>query len=158
MADLGQAIEIAVKAHAHQSDKQGRPYILHPLRVMLSVEGEEAQIVAVLHDVVEDTSVSLDDLCKGGFSPAIIEAIRCVTHSKDEPYTDYVVRCKQNPLSRQVKLADLRDNSGLDRVLLRPEKMRTDSNRIHRYVLAYKFITDQLSESEYRELTAKFDS
>jgi hypothetical protein len=81
---------------------------------MMSVEGEEAQIVAVLHDVIEDTSVTADDLRKAGFSEKLVAAVLCVMHRKDDSYADYVVRCKGNEIARQVKLADLKDNSRLD--------------------------------------------
>src|SRR4249920_2998145 len=110
MATIEKALQIAAKAHEGQKDKEGLPYILHPLRVMSGVEGEEAQIVAVLHDVVEDTSVTMDDLHQAGFSESILAALRCVTHRKEEPYADYVIGCKNNSIARQVKLGDLADN------------------------------------------------
>lgn len=115
MATIEKALQIAAKAHEGQKDKEGLPYILHPLRVMLKVEGE-ARIMAVLHDVIEDTSVTADDLRRAGFSEKIVAAVLCVTHRKDEPYADYVVRCKNNKVARRVKLADLEDNSRLDRI------------------------------------------
>src|SRR6516165_4662820 len=115
MATIEKALQIAAGAHEGQKDKEGLPYILHPLRAMMSVQGEEAQIVAVLHDVIEDTSVTADDLRRAGFSEQLVAAILCVTHRKDESYADYVVRCKANAVARQVKLADLTDNWRLDR-------------------------------------------
>src|SRR5277367_503519 len=108
MATIEKALQIAAKAHEGQKDKEGQPYILHPLRAMMSVEGEEAQIVAVLHDVIEDTPVTADDLRQAGFSIQIITAVLCVTHQKNTSYADYVVRCKGNEIARQVKLADLK--------------------------------------------------
>jgi (p)ppGpp synthase/HD superfamily hydrolase len=152
MSTLEQAIQIAAAAHASEKDKQGAPYITHPLRVMARVEGDEAQIVAVLHDVVEDTATTLDDLRRAGFAENVLEAVACVTHDKTEPYADYVIRCKRNPLARQVKLADLEDNSQLRRALLRLDRVEKDLVRIHRYVLSYKFLTDQLTEEQYRAL------
>src|SRR5271165_5571323 len=107
MPTIEKALQIAAQAHEGQKDKEGLPYILHPLRVMSRAEGVEAQIVAVLHDVVEDTKVTLDDLRRAGFSEAVLQAVQCVTHRKDEPYADYVVGCKNNPIARQVKLGDL---------------------------------------------------
>src|SRR5262249_30480364 len=98
MATIERALQIAAKAHDGQTDKDGQPYILHPLRVMAAAKGIDAQIVAVLHDVVEDTAITLDDLRAAGFSGQVLEAVRCVTHDKSEPYADYVVRCKHNPL------------------------------------------------------------
>jgi hypothetical protein len=152
MATIEKALQIAAQAHEGQRDKEGLPYILHPLRVMSSVKGEEAQIVAVLHDVVEDTKVTLDDLRRAGFSEAVLSAVQCVTHRKDEPYANYVVGCKNNPIARQVKLADLQDNGRMDRTILRPQRLQADLARIHRYALSYKFLTDQISEQEYRAL------
>ena len=158
MSTIEQAIEIAAKAHAGVKDKQGEPYILHPLRVMMGVQGEAAQIVAVLHDVVEDTGVSVDDIRNQGFSANVIEALGLVTHRKDQPYSDYVVGCKGNDIARRVKLSDLRDNMNLNRLLLRPEKLDRDSARIHRYVLSYRFLTDELEEQQYRGLMIEFDN
>ena len=152
MATIEKALQIAAKAHEGQKDKEGLPYILHPLRVMMSVEGEEAQIVAVLHDVIEDTSVTADDLRQAGFSEKIIAAVLCVTHSKDDSYAEYVVRCRANPIARQVKLADLKDNSRLDRTILRPQRFEADVARLRKYVLSYKYLTDQITEQQYREL------
>src|SRR4051812_48463752 len=144
MATIEKALQIAARAHEGQKDKEGLPYILHPLRVMSRVEGEEAQIVAILHDVVEDTSVTLDDLRRAGFGEPVLAAVGCVTHQKDQPYADYVVGCKHNPTARQVKLADLADNSRLDRTMLRPQRLQADLARIHRYVLSHKILTDQI--------------
>lgn len=154
MATIEKALQIAAKAHESQTDKDGQPYILHPLRVMHRVEGLEAQIIAVLHDVVEDTKVTLDDLRAAGFSETILDGVRCVTHGKKESYADYVVRCKAHPLGRQVKLADLEDNSRLARLLLRPDRLEGDLKRLRKYVFAYKFLTDRLTEAEYRKLMA----
>lgn len=155
MATIEKALQIAAKAHEGQKDKDGQPYILHPLRVMHAVEGMEAQIIAILHDVVEDTSVTIEDLRAAGFSETILAGVRCVTHGKEESYADYVVRCKSNPLGRQVKLADLEDNSRLSRLILRPDRLERDLKRMLKYGLAYKFLTDRLSESEYRRLMGK---
>jgi len=156
MATIEKALQIAAQAHEGQKDKEGLPYILHPLRVMSRVEGGEAQIVAVLHDVVEDTQVTLDDLRRAGFSESVLAAVLCVTHRKDEPYADYVVGCKNNPIARQVKLADLHDNCRLDRTILRPQRLQPDLARIHRYFLSHKFLTDQFTEQEYRALMSQY--
>ncbi len=154
MATIETALQMAAKAHAGQKDKDGQPYILHPLRVMHAVKGLEAQIVAILHDVVEDTSVTMEDLQAAGFSQTILNGVRCVTHGKDESYADYVVRCKADPIGRQVKLADLEDNARLPRLLLRPDRLEGDLKRMRKYTLAYKFLTDQLTEADYRRLMA----
>ena len=155
MATIETALQIAAKAHEGQKDKEGLPYILHPLRAMMSVKGEDAQIVAVLHDVIEDTSVTADDLRRVGFSEKIIAAVMCVTHRKNEPYADYVVRCKGNEVARRVKLADLEDNSRLDRTILRPQRFEAGVARLRKYVLSYKYLTDQITEQQYRSLMEK---
>jgi hypothetical protein len=151
MATLEKAIQIAVAAHEGQTDKEGLPYIMHPLRVMGRVSGVDAQIVAVLHDVVEDTDTTLDDLRGAGFAESIVAAVACVTHDKSEPYAEYVIRCKVIPVARQVKLADLEDNGQLTRLLLRPGRIQDDLTRLHRYALSYKFLTDKLTEAQYRQ-------
>ena len=155
MATIDKALQIAARAHEGQKDKDGSPYILHALRVMLGVEGEDAQIVGVLHDAIEDTAVTVDDLRQAGFDEKIIAAVQLVTHRKDEPYAEYVIRCKGNDIARRVKLSDLRDNSRLERALLRPAKFQADLDRIRRYLLSYKFLTDRITEHQYRELIAE---
>lgn len=148
MATIEKALEVAARAHAGQKDKQGAPYLLHPLRVMNGVHSEEAKIVAVLHDVIEDTSVTIDDIRRAGFSEPVLDALLCVTHKKGESYASYVVRCKGNDLARQVKLADLEDNGRLPRVLFRPARFQGDMARIRRY----KFLMDEITEKQYRDL------
>ena len=150
MATVEKALRIAAQAHEGQKEKNGQPYIFHPLRVMGSVEGEDAKIVAVLHDVIEDTPVTDDDLRREGFSEAIVAAVLCVTHREDESYADYVIRCKGNEVARRVKLADLEDNSRPSRALLRLDRLEPDLARLRKYLLAYKFLTDLLTEAEYR--------
>src|SRR5438874_7380825 len=99
MATIERALQIAAQAHAGQRDKGGLPYILHPLRVMMAVEGEEGQIVAVLHDVLEDTAVTAEDLRQAGFSERVIATVLCVTRPKGESYADDVVRCKRDEVA-----------------------------------------------------------
>lgn len=113
---LERAIAIAATAHAGQVDKGGAPYILHPLKVMLRMTTLEERIVAVLHDVVEDCEISLDDLRKEGFSEVVLGAIESVTKAPGESYEDFVERAAQNPIGRVVKLADLEENSDLSRI------------------------------------------
>lgn len=107
---LERAIEIAAKAHAGQLDKGGQPYILHPLRVMLALTSDEARMAAVLHDVLEDTYVSIVDLRLQGFPQTVLDAVEALTRREGETYTGYVLRASENPIARAVKLADLRDN------------------------------------------------
>jgi (p)ppGpp synthase/HD superfamily hydrolase len=113
---LERAIAIAATAHAGQVDKGGAPYILHPLKVMMRMSSLEERIVAVLHDVVEDCDISLDDLRQEGFSEDVLTAIAAVTKVPGESYEDFVERAGQNPIGRVVKLADLEENSDLSRI------------------------------------------
>jgi (p)ppGpp synthase/HD superfamily hydrolase len=111
---LERAIEIAVRAHAGQlypaRDGERGPYVLHLFRVMLAVEGWEARTTAVLHDVIEDTSVTADDLREQGIPERVVEAVLALTHSEEDSYETYVDALAPNPLAREVKLADLSDN------------------------------------------------
>ena len=151
MATIEKALQIAAKVHEGQTDKDGQPYILHPLRVLNGVDGDEAKIVAALHDVVEDSTVTEANLRKEGFSEAVITAVNCLTHRKGESYADYVIRCGENEIARRVKLADLEDNSRPSRAILRPDWLEPDFTRLRRYLLSYKFLTGKLTEAQYRE-------
>ena len=151
MATIEKAIEIAARAHAGVKDKHGNPYLLHPLRVMMGVTGERTQMVAVLHDVVEDTAISLADIAAAGFDTQVVDALTLVTHGSNQSYADYVIGCKQNAIARQVKMSDLRDNASLARLLLRPSRLEADGSRIQRYLLSYQFLTDTITEDAYRK-------
>ena len=135
---LDRALEIAVKAHAGQKDKAGEPYILHPLRIMMKMEREEEQVVAVLHDVVEDSDLSLEDLRRAGFPDTILEAVDCLTRREGEEYERYVERAAGNPLARKIKVADLDDNMNFRRLHGLAEK---DRARMERYQKAHRFLT-----------------
>lgn len=110
---IARAVALAAVAHARQFDKAGRAYILHPLSVMRRCEphGETAQVVAALHDVVEDTWVTLDTLREAGFPAEVVDAVDAISQREGEHFFDYIRRCKRNPLAKLVKLADLDDNS-----------------------------------------------
>lgn len=108
---LSDAIEIATRAHRNQVDKQGQPYILHPLSVMLACETDDERIVAVLHDVMEDCDPWYTEIIYiHGFPDHIIEALECLTRKEDEPYSDYIERVLTNGLATRVKYRDLNDN------------------------------------------------
>ena len=129
--NIDRAIQIAAAAHAGMKDKGGTPYILHPIKVMMRVETEEEQIVAILHDVVEDTSWTFDALRDEGFSEKIIEALKTVTkHSEEENYDDFIQRSLTNDIGRRVKIADLRENLDLTRI---GELSVTDIKRLNKY-------------------------
>ena len=133
---LERAIGIAVEAHKGQLDKGGNPYILHPLRVMMSVDFELEKIVAVLHDVVEDSDWTFEALLAEGFSNEVIEALKGVTKQSDnEDYDSFIQRAIRNPIGRKVKIADLRDNLDVTRI---PELGEKDLQRISKYKKALK--------------------
>ena len=131
MSTLERAIAIAVAAHAGQFDKAGRPYILHPLRVMLALDTTDDQIVGVLHDVVEDTDVTLEGLRAEGFSEVILAGLESVTKREGEDYPAFVLRAAANPIGRRVKLADLHDNSDLSRIAHPTQKAHERLARYH---------------------------
>ena len=116
MATLERAIAIAATAHAGQIDKAGAPYILHPLRVMMAVASLEEKMAAVLHDTVEDTDVTFEQLRDAGFPESVIEAIGALTKTDGESRIDAAQRAVVNPIARVVKLADVTDNMDLSRI------------------------------------------
>lgn len=130
MATLGRAIAIAAQAHQEQRDKAGAPYILHPLRMMAQLHSEAERIVAVLHDLIEDTDWTLDQLCAEGFSDDVLAAIDCLTKRDDESYDAFIERASRNELARRVKLADLEDNMDLRRIAEVSDK---DLERLRKY-------------------------
>jgi len=139
MNQLEKAIKIALTAHENQVDKGGKTYVLHPLRLMVQMPTEELQIIAVLHDVVEDSSYTFEDLIKEGFTAEVIEALRALTKQENEQYDDFIQRVKKNPLAIQVKIADLKDNSNVDRIQNPTEK---DLERVKKYKKAIEFLNE----------------
>ncbi|MPZ81213.1 MAG: HD domain-containing protein [Actinophytocola sp.] len=113
---LDDAIQLARRAHEGQLDKSGRPYIAHPLRVMGQVRGDHERMTAVLHDVVEDTGVTLDDLTAVGCPPEVLDAVAAISKRPDEPQADYLTRVMANPIALVVKRADIADNMSEDRM------------------------------------------
>ena len=133
------AYEIAAIAHAGQVDKAGTAYIQHPLTVASFVKTDDEKTVALLHDVVEDTVVTLQDLRDAGFSANIVHAVDCVTKRDDESLKAYLQRVKSDPLATAVKLADLRHNSDLSRI---PNPTEKDFARVKRYRQELAFLAD----------------
>lgn len=124
MPTLERAIAIAAQAHAGQLDKGGQPYILHPLRVMLRVTTQPERIAAVLHDVVEDSPVTLADLAAEGFDQEVLDALAALTKAPGETRVDAAHRAARHPIARAVKLADNADNSDLSRIAEPTDKDR----------------------------------
>jgi (p)ppGpp synthase/HD superfamily hydrolase len=142
MSNIERAIAFATAAHAGQVDKAGAPYILHPIRVMLRVHTDEERIVAMLHDVVEDSPFTIEDLRRLGFADVVIDAVEALTkgpdeHGTDEGYFRFVERAARHPVARSVKLADLEDNMDLSRIAKVTAK---DHERIQRYRRAVEII------------------
>jgi (p)ppGpp synthase/HD superfamily hydrolase len=135
MATLERAIAIAARMHAGQLDKAGSPYILHPIRMMMRMTTAVEMMAAVLHDVVEDTSTTLEDLRREGFSEELVEAVDCLSRRTGETYEAFVARVAANPTAVRVKLADLADNMDLTRL---GEVRQKDLDRLLRYHESWK--------------------
>ncbi len=137
MSTLERAIEIAKAAHDGQKNKDGTPYITHPLKLMESMDSTDEKIAAILHDVVEDSDVTIEDLRAEGFSETILSVVDTLTHKPDESYSDYIKRVAGNPMTRKIKTADLKDNMDQRRI---PNPTEEDISRIKKYEEAYKVI------------------
>jgi (p)ppGpp synthase/HD superfamily hydrolase len=142
--NLERAIAIAVEAHYGQVDKAGSPYIMHPLRVMLSLDTPLERIVGVLHDVVEDgPGWTFERLEPEGFAPAVIDALRLVTKTEhdigddEETYLRFVGRALSHPVARRVKIADIRDNLDVTRLA---EVTARDGERLNKYIAALRLL------------------
>lgn len=136
---LSKAIDIALKAHAGQTDRAGMPYVGHIIRVMNAGRTEAEKIVGVLHDIVEDTDYTFERLSADGFPDYIVEAIRCLTKvSEQEPYSEFIERIKHNELAVAVKINDLSDNMDVRRL---NDISDADVSRLRKYLKAYKELT-----------------
>lgn len=141
MADLEEAIRIALEAHRGQKDRAGAPYVLHPLRMMLRVRTDAERMAAVLHDVVEDSAWTLDDLRARGFPDEVLEAVDRLTRRPGEAYDAFVERAAAHPVARRVKLADLEDNLDLRRL---EGVTAGDLERLDRYLRAWRRLSADL--------------
>ncbi|WP_202903290.1 bifunctional (p)ppGpp synthetase/guanosine-3',5'-bis(diphosphate) 3'-pyrophosphohydrolase [Gorillibacterium massiliense] len=132
MAGLTRAIVLAAKYHDGQKDghRGNQPYLFHPLRLMMNALSEEEQIIAVLHDTIEETELTLDKLREEGFSEKIVEAIDTLSRRKKESYEEFIRRIKQNALARRVKILDLQDNMAALRMKKRNDK---EKERLKKY-------------------------
>ncbi len=140
MTDLVKlADKFAEEKHRGQTDKAGMPYIGHPRAVAAKLSGETEKIAALLHDTVEDTDTTVDEI-RGLFGDEVAEAVQCLTHEEGVPYMEYVARIKENPLARKVKLADLSHNMDLSRL---PEITEKDQKRLEKYRAAYEMLTGE---------------
>lgn len=135
------ARSIAFEAHKGQKDKAGKDYILHPIRVAQKLDTfcSEVQIVALLHDTIEDTSVTPEFLKEKGFNDEIVEAVLSVTRKEGESYMEFIRRCAENPISRIVKIEDLKDNMDISRL----DKITDeDIQRLRKYHKAYRYLVE----------------
>jgi (p)ppGpp synthase/HD superfamily hydrolase len=141
MVDSGRledAIAFAAHHHKGQRDKCGQPYIMHPLRVMMRLDDEDARIAAVLHDVIEDCGVE-PVYIRMGYGDVVGDAVEALTRAEDEPYADYIERCGANEIARRVKWADLRDNIDPVRLAAIPEPTRS------RLIAKYRTALDRIN-------------
>ena len=133
------ALKLCFQAHDGQLDRSGIPYVHHPLHLAEQMDTEDEIVVALLHDVMEDTSFTAEDLRAIGVSDAAMEALLLLTHDDAVPYMDYVRNLKDNPLARKVKLADLRHNSQITRL---DEITERDRARVRKYTQAREILGD----------------
>lgn len=141
MKNLSKAIRITSQVFEDKLDRGGNPYILHCLHVMNEVKhlGEEAMISAVMHDVIEDTEVTFDDLYNEGFSQEVLLILQLLTHRKGTDYMAYIKALSVHPIAKEVKKADLRHNSDITRLKGVRQK---DFDRLEKYSRAYLYLTD----------------
>lgn len=134
---LIRAFKIAYKAHKSQKDKGGKAYIFHPLHVAFNVRGKNEKVVALLHDVVEDTSIAFSDLKDMGISDVCVEALMAITKRHGEDYEIYLKRVKSNDIARRVKIADISHNMDLNRLKDITDK---DMKRVEKYKTAKMYL------------------
>lgn len=134
------AIEIALKYHKGQKDKSGNPYILHPLVVMMAMNTEEDKIIAVFHDIIEDTECTIQDLKNLKCSDNIIHIIDILTHKNNETYKEYILRIKKNPQAKKIKLADIHHNFSR---LLEIQDISLQKFLKEKYIKARKILSEE---------------
>ena len=138
---LNKAIELAIEAHAGQLDTHnGRPYIEHPFRVMNAGSTLYEKITGILHDVIEDTNVTLDQLKEEGFSVAVVDAVDAISRRENESYNSYIDRLQANPIAVRVKINEVTDNMDIRRM---NEIRYHDLGRLQKYLQAYKQLTEK---------------
>ena len=133
------ALKIAIRAHEGQKDKSGREYVMHPIRVAERCKDSKAKIVALLHDTLEDTDVTMEYLLEQGFPEEIVEGILSVTKHEGETYEEFVRRASMNPIGKEVKKADLEDNVDIRRL---KEITDEDVKRLRKYLRAWQYLMD----------------
>lgn len=134
------SLRIALRAYAGKTDKSGREYILHPLRVMAKMETDLEMSAALLHDVIEDSDITPEELLAEGIPAEVVEAVQHLTRNQGEEYQDFVARAKQNKIAARVKIADIEDNIN---VLRLPTLNETDLARVQKYHAAWRLLQDE---------------
>lgn len=137
---LEKAISIAAKAHEGQTDKGGTAYIMHPLKLMMAMDTEEEQITAILHDVVEDSTITIEDLKAEGFSEQVLDAITLLTRKKRASYQKYIEAIAENALATKVKMADLSHNMDITRIpgaTIKDFQQRTQYEKYQQYLIEH---------------------
>ena len=134
------ALQIAIRAHERQKDKSGHDYIMHPIRVSERCKNIDAKIVALLHDTIEDTDVTPDYLIAEGFPEEVIDIILLVTRKENETYQQFIERAAKNPVSREVKIADLEDNMDIRRLSYISDE---SAERLRKYLKAWHYLQKQ---------------
>jgi (p)ppGpp synthase/HD superfamily hydrolase len=133
------ALKLCFRAHKDQVDKSGVPYVFHPFHLADQMQTEKTVIVALLHDVMEDTKISYEELAKEGFGEDVMEALLLLYHKKGVDYMDYVRPIRENPIARAVKIADLKHNSDLSRLLVVDKKAL---DRVEKYAEALAYLEE----------------
>ena len=147
---LDMAALLCVNVHQGQRDKVGQPYFQHPMRVAMACNTPQEKIVALLHDVLEDTTTSSEDLLNIGFPEEIVNAVLSVTKIADEPYVEFIARAAQNPIGRIVKLHDLEDNLNIFRLNDLDDEMAT---RFNKYLRTYHFLKREIEDNKPSKIT-----
>lgn len=137
---VGKAIDISYNAHKGQYDKAGKPYVSHPIYVAGKMKSNKEIIVALLHDVIEDTELTLEYLIEEGYSEDIVDAIDAITKRQEEEYFEYIERVKQNPLAKKIKIEDLKHNMDLNRIENPTDR---DLERVERYKKALEILMEE---------------
>ena len=145
------AMELAMHYHRGQRDADGAAYILHLMRVMLGCNSTSAQQAGLLHDILEDTTATAEDLIRAGICPSVTQSVQRLTHAADIDYAQYILALADDPIAKEVKIADLEDNYAIGRVKYRNELRLEDTHRLERYILSHRFLNGHLTQTQYIE-------
>ena len=132
------ALKLCFEAHKEQTDKTGLPYVFHPFHLAEQMDDEISTVCALLHDVVEDTDTTFEDLSVMGFPQEVTDVLKLLTHEKSVPYMEYVKKISTNPVATKVKIVDLRHNSDVTRLNVLDEDMK---KRFEKYMQALAILT-----------------